>query len=138
MNPSAAEARLAAELGVRLSLIASLDTAGTDTAVHARRIAANVIESLTASDPPDGRDTVDTLLRALWPGGVPSRWWPDDLGRLVARWLTGDQQRVTQAEAAVMLGVTRGTVAQLVARGTLDRHPDGGVRRGSVMARLSR
>jgi hypothetical protein len=36
-----------------------------------------------------------------------------------------------------MLGVVRGTVSQMVARGTLDRHPDGGVLRSSVLARLA-
>ena len=43
---------------------------------------------------------------------------------------------VTQQRAADMLGVTRGTVAQLVHRGNLERHPDGGVAIASVVARL--
>ena len=37
-----------------------------------------------------------------------------------------------------MLGVHPGTVAQLVHRGTLDRHPDGGILRASVLQRLAR
>ena len=35
-------------------------------------------------------------------------------------------------------GVTPGTVAQLVHRGTLDRHPDGHITRASVLMRLAR
>ena len=44
-----------------------------------------------------------------------------------------------------MLGVTRGTVSQMLTRadrgqggsGGLERHPDGGVTRASIMARLT-
>ena len=44
----------------------------------------------------------------------------------------------THAEAADILGVTKGTVSQLVHRGTLERHPDGGVKLGSVLKRMVR
>lgn len=47
-----------------------------------------------------------------------------------------DDACVTQADAAAMLGVSRGTIAQLVSRGTLARHPDGGVDRAAVIARM--
>jgi hypothetical protein len=36
-----------------------------------------------------------------------------------------------------MLGVTRQAVHDLIQRGKLDRHPDGGVRVSSVRSRLS-
>lgn len=81
---------------------------------------------------------------ALWPRCAPedcglADWWRTPLGRLCARSLgRDDAEAVTHSVAAAMLGVTRGTIAQLVHRGTLDRHPDGGVLRASVLQRLSR
>jgi excisionase family DNA binding protein len=60
---------------------------------------------------------------------------------VVARLTTGqteDDEGWTQAEAAEVLGVTRGTVAQLVTRGSLDRTADGSCTRASVLARLVR
>ena len=50
--------------------------------------------------------------------------------------LPGDVRYVITLDADTRL--LRGTVAQMVHRGTLDRHPDGGVLRSSVMARLAR
>lgn len=89
-------------------------------------------------------ETVIDIMNALWPHASPEHvghadWWRTPLGVLCARSLgRGDSESVTQHVAAAMLGVTRGTVAQLLARGTLDRHPDGGVDRASVMRRLVR
>ncbi len=37
-----------------------------------------------------------------------------------------------------MLGLVRGSIAQMVSRGTLDRHPGGGVLKSSVLQRLGR
>lgn len=84
--------------------------------------------------------TAIDVMCALWPtGDPPPDWWSTPLGRMVARSGGVDgSDAVTQSVAAAMLGVTRGTVAQLVHRGTLDRHPDGGVTRASVLARLAR
>jgi hypothetical protein len=76
----------------------------------------------------------------VWPSGDPDPdWWRTPLGRVCARSLGNDDaEAVTHSVAAAMLGVTRGTVAQLVHRGTLDRHPDGGVTRASVLMRIGR
>lgn len=84
--------------------------------------------------------TATDLLNALWPDGdPPSEWWRTPLGRLCARSVGHDDaDAVTHSVAAAMLGVTRGTVAQLVHRGTLDRHPDGGITRASVLLRIAR
>lgn len=85
-----------------------------------------------------------TILNALWPDTSPEHvdrgdWWRTPLGRLCARTLgRNDTDAVTQSVAAAMLGVTRGTIAQMVHRGTLDRHPDGGVLRSSILQRLAR
>lgn len=84
------------------------------------------------------------LMCALWPHSAPedcgrADWWRTPLGRMCARSLGRDEaEAVTHAVAAAMLGVTRGTIAQLVHRGALDRHPDGGVLRASVLRRLAR
>lgn len=84
------------------------------------------------------------VMCALWPHGAPedvgrADWWRSPLGRACARSLgRDDSEAVSHSVAAAMLGVHRGTVAQMVARGTLDRHPDGGVLRASVLQRLSR
>lgn len=89
-------------------------------------------------------ETVIDLMTALWPHAAPEHvgradWWQTPLGRLCARSLgRSDSESVTQHVAAAMLGVTRGTIAQMLARGTLDRHPDGGVLRASVLQRLGR
>lgn len=82
-----------------------------------------------------------TLVTARWPDGcdIPPQWWRTPAGLMVARSVgRDDAEAVTRSVAAAMLGVHPGTVAQLVHRGTLDRHPDGGITRASVLARLAR
>lgn len=85
-----------------------------------------------------------TVMGVLWPHCAPEHcgradWWQTPLGRLCARSIgRHDGEAVSHSVAAAMLGVTRGSVAQWVARGTLDRHPDGGVLRASVLQRLGR
>lgn len=48
-----------------------------------------------------------------------------------------DSEVVTYSTAAAMLGVTKGTISQLVARGKLDQHPEGGVSVASIIARAA-
>lgn len=92
-------------------------------------------------DPDDrlaAQTTVD-LLNALFDSGdPPPAWWRSPLGQVCAASLgTADAESVTRSVAAAMLGVHPGTVAQLVHRGTLDRHPDGGILRASVLQRIA-
>lgn len=88
--------------------------------------------------------TVIDIMTTLWPHVSPEQagmadWWRTPLGRACARSLgREDAESISQSVAAAMLGVTRGTIAQMVHRGTLDRHPDGGVLRSSVLQRLAR
>lgn len=83
-------------------------------------------------------------MKVLWPNAWPEEcgqagWWTSPLGRLCAGPLAGVTDGVvTHATAAAMLGVARGTVAVMSHRGTLERHPDGGVLRSSVLERLGR
>jgi hypothetical protein len=86
-------------------------------------------------------EAVLTVMCARWPDGTepPPEWWHTPVGRMVARSVgRDDSEAVTRSVAAAMLGRSPGTVAQLVHRGSLDRHPDGGITRASVLARLAR
>lgn len=131
--------QLAAELGDRVHPIAAIlpldlaaplvDTVGT----AARQLA----DALTSLDTHEAAQAVIDVMAALWPvTDPPSRWWATPLGRVVAGNVDVDGS-VTQYAAADMLGVTRSTVATLIDRGRLARHPDGGVDRASVLARLA-
>ena len=89
------------------------------------------------------REACAEVASVLWPdAGLPvDHWWRSPLGRVMARTFeTDDTEPVNQKVAAVMLGVHRGTVARLVSVGVLERHPQGGIRRSSVLrynARMS-
>ena len=85
-------------------------------------------------------EAVLTLICARWPLAAepPPPWWRTPVGRMVARSVGRyATEAVTRSVAAAMLGVHPDTVARLVARGTLVRHPDGGIVRASVLARLA-
>lgn len=83
--------------------------------------------------------TAINLMTTLWPHGDPApEWWSTPLGRAWRRSLGTDDHAVSQSVAAAMLGVHRGTIAQLVHRGTLARHPDGGVSVAAILARRDR
>lgn len=107
---------------------------------------AQVLAAQLAQDDDDrlSAQTCIDLMVALWPHGAPEdvgqpEWWRTALGRLCARSLgRSDAEAVTYAVAAAMLGIARGTVGVMVTRGTLDKHPDGGVLRASVLQRLGR
>lgn len=109
--------------------------------VRAPMLAAQLSEG---ADDRLAAQTVIDLMTALWPHASPEHvghadWWRTPVGRLCARSLgRDDAEAVTQHVAGAMLGVTRGTIAQMLARGTLDRHPDGGVLRASILQRLGR
>lgn len=137
------EVQLVDELGARVYNMAVLD--GPDAAIEAPErvewIAGKVAGPLCSDDDNEAAQTVIDLMCALWPDGCepPAEWWRTPVGRMVARSIgRDDAEAVTHSVAAAMLGVARGTVSTLVHRGTLDRHPDGGVLRSSVMARLAR
>lgn len=142
MNAEAA-AQLVDELADIIARLAALDpglTVEWDGA-SARRLVAQLEQE---GDDRLAAQTCIDLMCVLWPHAAPedcgrADWWQTPLGRLCARSLGRDDARaVSHSVAAAMLGVTRGTVAQLVHRGTLDRHSDGGVLRSSVLARLAR
>lgn len=141
----AVAAQLVDELGAVARAVG--DVAGLDVAalVEARldHRCAVLAAELCSDDDRLAAEAVLTVMCARWPDGAdaPPGWWHTPVGRAVARSVgRDDTDAVTHSVAAAMLGVTRGTVAQLVHRpsGGLDRHPDGGVTRASVLARLAR
>jgi hypothetical protein len=83
------------------------------------------------------------LVSTLYPADEvfdpPAQWWRTPLGQVTARRLGHPTvPAVTNAVAAAMLGVTRQGVHDLLSRGKLTHHPDGGVDVTSVRDRLRR
>ena len=121
---------------------------GPDLADMARDRLIDAAARLAAQlrDPDDGivAETVIDIMGALWPHAAPedcgrAEWWSTPLGQACGASIgRNDAGHVTYAVAAAMLGVQRGTVSTMAQRGTLLRHPDGGVVRGSVLRRLGR
>jgi hypothetical protein len=142
MTTTAIEAQLREELGSRLHALAVL--AGPDATIDwPRALDARVsmlAGQLAAADDDVLAETVVDVMAALWPtGDPPPEWWRTPVGRRCAASLGAeDSAEVTHSVAAAMLGVARGGIGKMVARGDLERHPDGGVTRASVLLRLAR
>ncbi|BFU42999.1 hypothetical protein [Krasilnikovia sp. MM14-A1004] len=67
----------------------------------------------------------------------PLDWWRTPLGQTVARRAGHPAaERVSYATAGAMLGISRQGVHDLIKRGRLPRHPDGGVPATAVRDRL--
>lgn len=112
---------------------------------------AAIVAELVSEDAKAASRTYEALMRLLWPHQAPEQagrpdWWSTPLGKLCARQAVNDDTvGVSTATAAAMLGVTKGTVAQMVNRGNLDRHAGGGagptatgVSRAGVLRRIIR
>lgn len=146
-----AAAQLAAELGGAARALT--DILGTDLAeIVEQRLdgrCALLAAELASDDDHLAAEATLSVMCARWPDGTepPPQWWRTPVGRLVARSAgRDDTDAVSHSVAAAMLGVARGTVAQMMSRagrglggsGGLERHPDGGITRASVLARLAR
>lgn len=105
-----------------------------------RARSAEVVDRLRTED---GDKACRMVMKALWPNCDPElaghpQWWSTPLGMACARGMgRPDSPTVTYATAAEMLGVAIGTVKTLAHRGTIEKHPDGGLSRESVLARLA-
>lgn len=139
-------AQLADELGgvaAALTPLIGLDL-GLEIEQRITGRARTLAGQLLADDDRIAAETVIDVMCVLWPHGAPEQvgrpeWWQTPLGQACARSLGHDTaEAVSRSVAAAMLGVHPGTIAQMVHRGTLDRHPDGGVLRASVLQRLAR
>lgn len=90
------------------------------------------------------RTVVATLVRltaALYPSDVPFdpplAWWRTPMGQVTAHRIGHPTaEGVSYPVAGAMLGITRQGVHDLVVRGKLARHPDGGVLSSSIRDRL--
>jgi hypothetical protein len=87
--------------------------------------------------------TAIRIVSALYPSDTPfdppPQWWRTPLGQVVLRRVGHPSaQAVSYSVAGAMLGMTRQGIHDLVIRGKLARHPDGGVTVDSVRARLNR
>jgi pimeloyl-ACP methyl ester carboxylesterase len=85
--------------------------------------------------------TAGRLIATLYPGDrafdPPADWWQTPLGRAVAlRVGHPAAESVSYATAGAMLGISRQGVHDLVRRGRLPRHPDGGVPSSAIRDRL--
>ncbi|GAA4948700.1 hypothetical protein [Actinoplanes utahensis] len=81
------------------------------------------------------------LIGTLYPGDEaflpPADWWRTPLGQIVVRRAGHPYAAsVSYATAGAMLGITRQGVHDLVRRGRLPRHPDGGVPVSAIRDRL--
>lgn len=98
---------------------------------------------LLGPDRPRAAATATRLLAALYPGDEPfdppPQWWATPFGRVVRHRIGHpSRERVSYAGAGAMLGITRQGVHDLLARGKLQPHPDGGVTTASVRERSIR
>ncbi|HEX3785110.1 MAG TPA: hypothetical protein VHX38_36090 [Pseudonocardiaceae bacterium] len=94
----------------------------------------------------DGEDgvavgTIVRLVASLYPSDgpfePPVEWWSTPIGQVLAlRVGHPTAQAVSYPVAGAMLGITRQGVYDLIARGKLARHPDGGVLPASIRDRL--
>ncbi|WP_436527115.1 hypothetical protein [Actinoplanes sp. HUAS TT8] len=90
---------------------------------------------------PEAVGTIARLIATLYPDdhafAPPPEWWQTPLGQVVARRVGHPfVTSVSLATAGAMLGISRQGVHDLVRRGKLPRHPDGGVLVSAVRERL--
>lgn len=117
-----------------------------DDAVDALRRLVRVRAGRWASAMHKGDDaaaagTAIRLIATLYPDDrtfdPPTDWWRTPLGQVVAvRVGHPAAEAVSYATAGAMLGISRQGVHDLVRRGRLPRHPDGGVPSSAVRDRL--
>ncbi|WP_020574698.1 hypothetical protein [Actinopolymorpha alba] len=107
----------------------------------ARRQADTWAAELLGPDDLLATQTLIRLVSTLFPSDTafdpPAEWWQTPLGQVTARRVGHPTAAaVTYAVAGAMLGMTRQGVHDLIRRGKLAKHPDGGVTVASVRERL--
>lgn len=117
--------QLAAELATvfdQLNTVFGMSLLISDTEPFTRTAAA-----VLTSDHPTAATVADKLIPVLAPRPTPE-WWATPLGHACAAQLTAEHNwPMTYAAAAHVLNVHPGTVARLGHRGTIARHPAGGL-----------
>ena len=118
---------------------------GDDAVDALRRLvrlrAAGWADGMRGADDRTAVRTAARLVATLYPGDrpfdPPADWWRTPLGRTVAcRMGHPGAENVSYGTAGAMLGISRQAVHDLVRRGRLPRHPDGGVPSAAVRDRL--
>ncbi|WP_326554715.1 hypothetical protein [Micromonospora sp. NBC_01813] len=118
-----------------------LDDPLDDLRGRIHRRAATLATALLDGDDTAALHTAIRVYSSLHPGDAPFdppvEWWRTPLGQLVAvRFGHPAAAGVSLPVAGAMLGISRQGVHDLVRRGKLDRHPDGGVTATSIRDRL--
>ncbi|ODU06380.1 MAG: hypothetical protein ABS81_04880 [Pseudonocardia sp. SCN 72-86] len=116
----------------------------TDVArLHGRVVeqAGGWASTLLGEDEYSARLTAIRLVSTLYPDDhgftPPPGWWQTPLGQVMVRRVGHPAaEAVSYAVAGAMLGITRQGVHDLVTRGKLDRHDNGGVTTTSVQRRI--
>lgn len=140
MSATTVAGQAASEVGAAVWRLAPF--LGADRIVDLQRSAearAQAHAHLLAGDDDIAAEAALDLLLAIW-GDItpPVEWWRTPLGGAIASVGALDgSEAVPSVVAAAMLGVDRSRVSQLLSAGKLDRHPDGGVTRASVTARIA-
>ncbi|MBD2893374.1 MULTISPECIES: hypothetical protein [Actinomadura] len=135
------EARFLAPLDALLDGAALPDGTEPLTALR-RRLDADAqmwAAQILGPDPALARSAAARVLAVVQPFDPDPSWWRTPFGRAVVR-LIGHPGRasVSRSVAGAMLGITRQGVQDLVNRGKLARHPDGGVSVASIRDRAAR
>ncbi|MQY06990.1 hypothetical protein [Actinomadura macrotermitis] len=118
---------------------------GSDLARVRRRVvekAGTWAHALLGEDEMLARQTAIRLVITLYSGepgfDQAPGWWQTPFGRVMVRRVGHPMaDSVSYAVAGAMLGITRQGVHDLVVRGKLDRHEDGGVTTASVQRRIT-
>jgi hypothetical protein len=102
-----------------------------------RRRAGRWAETMRTGSDTEAIMLAARLIATLYAEEPPADWWSTPLGQIVAQraghpWA----ESVSYATAGAMLGITRQGVHDLVRRGRLPRHPDGGVPSAAIRDRL--
>ncbi|MER7079583.1 hypothetical protein SAMN02982929_01554 [Saccharopolyspora kobensis] len=132
---------VAARLLDPLSILLESDTATAALRQQVEQQSEKWAATMLGSDQQAAVHACSRTLAALFPGDgpfdPPDTWWRTPLGRVVARRVGHPgTDHVSFSTAGAILGITRQGVHDLVGRGKLERHPDGGVRTASIRARL--
>ena len=106
--------------GIRTRLWPLLSLVGDDVAsmVDPRIDEAAARLAVQLNDPDDGAQTANSIVAAFDP---TPEWFATELGDKCRKAAGSGDIGITQEKAAEILGVTRGTIAQMVSRGNLPR-----------------
>ncbi|WP_030105697.1 hypothetical protein [Actinoalloteichus caeruleus] len=96
--------------------------------------------AMVAGDDVEATLAITRVIATLYPGDgpfdPPADWWRTPLGTITARRVGHPSAHaLSYPVAGAMLGISRQGVHDLVNRGKLERHPDGGVTASSVRDR---